>query len=480
MKLDFLNRRRSSVLGLTLDGRRLEGVVLRRAQGTLRVEPAFSVTLSLDVLTNDVELVGREIRNHLETAGVRQLPCVVGLPLSWALTQQIELPDLPEADLASYLNVQAERGFPYGLEDLVLSTSRFQLGAQKRGATLVAIPRNHVLLLQRALQAARLQPVGFSFLITALQPPGQPEARAVFTLAVGETNVDLQVTSGGGVVALRTLQGAVETEGGQRRLDLDLMVRELRLTLGQLPNEVREQVGALRVFGREEWTRPFVEELGPHADRMGLRLEARTVQQAEGLGPVTPTEETPPLGLALGARHLGGAPSTFDFLPPRVSAWQQATARFSSRKVLWVGASASAAVALVVGAFAWQYWRLSTLQTQWRAIEPRVTELTAMQQNIRKFRPWYDKSVRTLTILRALTEAFPTAGGVSAKTLQVKDLTEVSCAGVAQDNQSLLRMLDQLRAGGHVSDLKVQQVLGRTPQQFKFDFQWNDQATHEN
>src|SRR5512138_1143085 len=101
----------SSLLGLTLDGSRLEGVVLRRTNGSLQVQQTFSATLSLDPLTNDPVLVGREIRNHLEAAGIRERRCIFGLPLKWALVVHTKLPELPEADVASYLEVEAERGF---------------------------------------------------------------------------------------------------------------------------------------------------------------------------------------------------------------------------------------------------------------------------------------------------------------------------------------------------------------------------------
>src|SRR5947207_1885814 len=104
IQLDFVKRKKhTSLLGLALDGSRLDGVVLRRTNGSLQVQQTFSVALSLDLLTNEPELVGREIRNHLDAAGVREKHCIVGLPLKWALTTHAVIPDLPEADVASFL-----------------------------------------------------------------------------------------------------------------------------------------------------------------------------------------------------------------------------------------------------------------------------------------------------------------------------------------------------------------------------------------
>src|SRR6476660_9787465 len=93
-----LRKRRplTAVLGLTLDGSRLEGTLVRRANGGLQVQQSLSVALSLDPLTADPELVGREIRNHLDAAGVRERHCIVAVPLKWALITHTEVPDLPE------------------------------------------------------------------------------------------------------------------------------------------------------------------------------------------------------------------------------------------------------------------------------------------------------------------------------------------------------------------------------------------------
>ena len=101
----FKSRRPNSLLGLTLEGKQLEGVVLVRSNGGVRVIRSFKASLSLDPLTNDPELVGREIRNQLEAAGIRERRCVVCIPLQWALTLQTKVPDLPEQDLPGYFQI---------------------------------------------------------------------------------------------------------------------------------------------------------------------------------------------------------------------------------------------------------------------------------------------------------------------------------------------------------------------------------------
>jgi hypothetical protein len=107
-------------------------------------------------------------------------------------------------------------------------------------------------------------------------------------------------------------------------------------------------------------------------------------------------------------------------------------------------------------------------------MQKQVRELEDMQTQIRRFRPWFDGSFRTLTVLRKITEAFPEDGVVTAKTLEIRDVSSVTCAGVANDNQALLKMLDQLRGSKDVRDLKVENIRGKTPLQFTFNFHWGE------
>ncbi|MGH9592808.1 MAG: hypothetical protein ACRD5L_06930, partial [Bryobacteraceae bacterium] len=257
----FKAKRASSVLGLSLDANRLEAVVVRRAGDSVQVRQSVSAPLALSPLTGDPELVGREIRNNLDKAGIGESRCVVCIPLGWILMVQTRVPEMPEADVPGFLQIEAERGFPSGHESLFIKESTFKAPGGDRYATLLAIPRNHIDLLQRALKAAKLKPVGFSLGISALQSPSQSSAQRVLTLALGAHGLELQVSGGGGVVALRSLDAAVEMEGGRRKILADLVAREIRITLGQLPGGFSEGTGPLKVFGESEPARQFVMEV---------------------------------------------------------------------------------------------------------------------------------------------------------------------------------------------------------------------------
>ena len=467
------SRRASSLLGLTLDGSRLEGVVLRRTNGSLQQQQAFTATLSLDPLTNDPELVGREIRNHLDAAGVRERQCVLGLPLKWALTVHTKLPDLPEEDVASFLQIEAERGFPCDTATLLIGRSLYRTESGERHATLVGVPLNHLARLEQVLRAAQLKPVSLGLGIVALQPATLEASEGVLALAVGESHVGLQVTCGGGVAALRTLESAFETESGQRVLQADRVARDTRITLGQLPAEIRAAVRRIRIFGPRDQAQELAGQLDDGLRSQGLKVElVSTYAPGEFGGVQLPASATVSPAFSMAAGPLVGRAPVFELLPPKVTAWQQLAARYSSGKLQRVGVAAAAVLVVVIAVFGFQQWQLMRLRAQWTDIGPKVRELEGLQAQVRQFRPWFDESFRTLSILRAVTAAFPEDGVVSAKSVEIRDPNTVTCSGVARDNQAWLKTLERLRGAGGVVDLKVDVIRGKSPMQFTFDFHW--------
>ena len=361
----FKRKRGASVLGMALDGNRLEAVVLRRSNGTVQVRQSVVAQLALSPLTDAPELVGREIRNHLDQAGIRQKQVAVCLPLGWLLTLQTKVPsELSEDDRASFLQLEGERGFHSGPETLFSATSIFNSAGGETFATLMAAPRNHLSTLERVLRAAKLKPVTFAVGVAALQPPAEDKER-VITLAVRTSSVDLQVSGGGGIIALRSLDGAVEAQGAQKRISSELIAREIRITLGQLPEGFTEGPGKIRIFGQGEVTRQFVSDITPRLTAMGLRLEVADRITNFNFDKPLPTELATSPAVALAAAWVRGADTRPDFLPPRVQPWQQfLSSGMAKKRLVWAAQAAAAAVFCIIAAFAWQQWQISNLSTE--------------------------------------------------------------------------------------------------------------------
>jgi hypothetical protein len=447
----------------------------------LTVHEIFSVALTLDPLTADPELVGREIRNHLDAAEIRERVCVVGLPLKWSLMAHAEIPDLPEADVESFLKIEAERGFPSDLETLLVSTSRCKLPSGKQEALMVGIPRNHLELIERTFRAAKLKPISFSLGITAVQPPSMDPSNAIIALAIGESHVGLQITYGGAVAAIRTLEGAVEMEGSRRKLHADLVARETRITLGQLPAELREAVRRIRIFGSREVAQQLADEMELRLESTGLKIELITRYAPGEFGLQLPVETSISPAVSLAASRLAGRKAPLEFLPPKVTAWQQLQNRYSSGKLRTVGLIGGSLVGVLAAALLFQQWQLVKYRSQWNGMATRVRELSGVQDQIVQFRPWFDDTFRAMGIMRQLASAFPEDGVVTAKSLEIRDLNTVTCTGTTRDNKALIDTLGRLRTNNSVSEVRVTSIRGsKPPLQFSFDFRWTQGGKSEN
>ncbi len=470
-KFNFPKRKKpSTLLGLTFDGGRIEGVVLRRINGSVQRLQIFSVTLALDPLTAAPELVGREIRNQLDAAGVRERNCIVGVPLKWILTTHAELPPLPEADAASLLAIEAERGFSSDVSTLQIANSRCALPADQKLVLFAGIPNTQINALENVLAAAKLKPASFALGICALQAPGDEKDGGVLALVAGENNVGLQITAGGGVAALRALEGTIENEGGRRSVHADVVAREARITLGQLPEALRATIKRIRIFGPRELAQPLMDEMELRFEPVGLKVEWVSAYAPGEFGVQIPADTSLSAAFSLAARFLADQETEFEFLPPKPSVVEQFVKKYTSGRLGTTGAVASGIAGIVVLFFLYQQIELWYLRSEWSHMAKRVADLQNVQSQISQYHPWYDGTYRSLSVLRQLTLAFPEDGSVTAKTIEIHDGNTVNCSGTASDNASFLAMLTRLRSAEGVSQLNVDQTRGKAPMQFSINF----------
>lgn len=470
-----------SLLGLSLDGSRIEGALLKRTNGSIALLKSFSFNLSLDPITNDPALVGREIRNHLDAQNIRERACVVALPLKWALTTHTAIPSIPDADVPGFLNIEAERGFPCDVATLCMGTSRFAAPAGAQHATLVGVPRAHVDLLEQVLRAAQLRPLSFTLGLPAMQPPDDQDAQGLLALAIMETHVGLQVTIGKGILALRALEGALDLEGAQKNLKADVIAREIRITLGQLPPEIRAEVRRVRIFGPRDLAHRLADEIELRLESLNLDVDVPRNYNSLALGVQVPADVPITPAFSVAARRLAKREPIFEFLPPRVTAWQQYTQKYSSGRLQQAGLAAAAAALVVGGLFAYQQWQLMRTASEWNAMKLKVTELKDLQRKTALFKPWGDDSYRGMMILKRLAEAFPEDGAVTAKLLEIRDQGSVVCSGVARDYPSLSKAVEKLRSAPEIPDVSLGQTRGNSPNlQFTFGFVWNEGGKRAN
>ena len=80
------------------------------------------------------------------------------------------------------------------------------------------------------------------------------------------------------------------------------------------------------------------------------------------------------------------------------------------------------------------------MQSKINGIDSKSRDISDSQDQILKYRAFFDNRYRPLDILLKLNQAFPDSGEVTAKTIEIRDLASVTCAGTARDNRSFLAM----------------------------------------
>src|SRR5208282_2000664 len=119
---------------------------------------------------------------------------------------------------------------------------------------------------------------------------------------------------------------------------------------------------------------------------MGLSVELVQAYSPDEFGVQLPPETSVSPAFSLAARRLAGQAPGFEFLPPKPTAWQQITTKYSSGRLRSVGAVAAGVLLLAGGLFFFQEIQLLLLRAQWSAMSAKAGELDGLQQKIRQYR----------------------------------------------------------------------------------------------
>jgi hypothetical protein len=463
MKL-FSKKRLQSVIGLSITDGQLRVAHAARAKSAVAVMRSTTAPLSLDLFHPETELVGREIKNHLEAAQIRERHCVVAVPASWLMSQHTKMPaELSLEDQASLLQIEAEKSFPCGLDELQVANSAH--GSAESGyVTQLAIRHEQLARLTAVLKSAGLKPVSYTLGLDALPGAIPPAGEGRITLVLEPKGATLLIAAGGGIAAFRTFEAAIDSEAGENVVNGAALARELRITFEQVPADLRQQVKELRLLGDDKIARQLEEVLADWAKDAGL-----TIQRSAG----TRTSIAEEIVEHVATRQLKEGAPQLEFLPPRPSRWSLMMARYSSKRLATAGFAAAAVAVIVLAAFGWQEYRRWSLRNEWSGMAVQVKSLDEVTGRIREFRPWYDTSYRNLTIIKRVVECFPDAGMVSAKTFEIHGVSGISVTGTARDQASILRVQEELQKVKEIQGLKVEQMRGKTPVQFTLTFRWN-------
>jgi len=454
-----------TILGITFDERWLSAVVLQRNGNGPKIKKIVRSQLSLDPLTNDPELVGQEIRNVLNEAGIRENQCLLCIPFKWMLTHSLEYPAMSAADEKDFLMLHAEREFPFALDDVAVAISKTQLPNDQQYATMLALQKITVQKFEHIFQFANLKLRSITVGYPGLDPSFKEEAAIV--VQQNELSASLFVMYHNSVTTIRTLTIGDSQESGWTASTQQL-IREIRITATQISESLRPYVKSICLVGTQEWKTQLIPHIQSAMKQFGLTLRDQPpLQHAQA----SMHHSFNPLLTACNDFYLQRS-ERFEFLPPYENPLVKYVQKISSRSNFLIGTASVFFVLITAAAFAFQHWQLSRLETQWASIRDTVAEVESLQNNVKKFKPWFTTNTKTMSAMKTLTEAFPEAGVVWSQIVEIDENHVVSCSGFARSNPEWMAVVDRLRASAQVKDLQIIQVQGENPMQFAMQLRW--------
>ena len=462
-----LRRRRSSLLCISIQPYEI-AVCRARRQGRQAVASAVSrAPIPAALVRAEPERAGQELRRALKAARIGKEPVAVCLPLNWAFTAEIALPDLAEPDLQEFVRIEAERRFPLAPEDLAIKVAHIRAarnGLPGRRALLVGVALEHLARIDTMLRAARLRAISMTFGIAALA--GAYVETPCTLIRAGAGFVDLAIVPDGAPPILRNLIWREDGAPEDVPPDARELARQLRITLAQLDPEQSERTDTALLHGDAAWRAGTANFAAIEESLAGLDIVLRDegASADDGQAPAA-------LLAAAGEVMLRGA-AEVELITKRKAHVPAFASRFSGRTARLAIGTACGAAALLAVSFGMQARQLADLDAQWSAISPGVEQVKLLQERVRKYRSWYDDSVASLAIPVWLAEAFPNEGSVWIKTLHVKDRTIATCSGVAANRNAWMEVLDKLGKNKDLDDLQVVQTRGDAPFSFTLTFRW--------
>ena len=344
-------------------------------------------------------------------------------------------------------------------DEMRISHSPYSLPDGKRRTTLAAVPNRRMEAVEKMLAAAGCRAVSVSLALDECLAEPKP---ALHFLANG-THTSVVVTAGGGVVSMRSLASPGPADG-ETPFDAAAFYREVRITLGRLPETLRRQVREARFGGTPASAR---------------RLRAATSDQLLGLGLESVNGASNGAGepreaaVAAAQCFLRKQPVTFEFVVPEVKQWEVMLKRADlkgRKRLIQIGACTIAlpVLALLVrGQIEGYYTR------RWDKMKDNVAELTSLQQKILMFHPWFKGAPVTVQTMEGLATVFPEQGDVWAKNLIIKDSGQVTLTAFAKSRAAELAFNDRLISHPGVTAVATEGERGTNPIEFTVTFTYN-------
>jgi Tfp pilus assembly PilM family ATPase len=490
MRRRFRRRTVGSVTALDLDGPTLRIVQADVRLGTATVTRVATAPLNITTEERtDVELLGKAVREALESAKVKPGAVVMGVPRAQVILRTLTLPSSENpGELASMVHLQVGKDLPFRKDDGVIDfrvraltpdapSERSENGdaesTQPKVEVLVAVARREVVDFYRNVAHAagfKLAGLGLHSYANArcVQACGIAHDRepvALISLRPGEVIVDVisgqsLVFSRGATVSSEKHESEASPEAPAVPLADDPalpepfnyvdavtieVVRSLHSYNGMAPGNVVAKVVVTGATGQEE---EIVKALQNRLTSPVNSLDVAACLKLKESDRDNASGAMSSVGLALGMGDSIGLP--FDFLHPKQPPVQRDMRRI---RVL---AGAAAAVLLVLAVFGVRSQLIKKRLAVQRQVQSELTAAQKMQPLYRQMRgqhatidEWIKEGNNWLDHYIYLSSVLPGAEELYVTSLSVGGQGTIRLSVQAKSGEILARLDKQLRAAGY-------------------------------
>ncbi|MBW3542674.1 MAG: hypothetical protein KY476_20615 [Planctomycetes bacterium] len=401
-------------LALDWETHRIAGIDAQVSKGRVRAVRLFKLDWPEGLGPTDKPAeAGAWLKGELAKRGASARQVLVSLPREDAVVRRLELPDVPDDELADMVRLQAATRSSSSLDRLVLDYLPLPKRPEQTGreVLLTTLPVERVERLRRLLTAAELElsaiglsPVAAAELVARAEPAAV-DAGPSLTIARHGERVEISLLRAGRLVSTHSALVADTREGGHQAI----LAEVTRSLVSQQQILSGASVTRAWVIGGEDESRGLCESL---AQRLSCTcgtidpLSQVTAARDAGEFALERAALAGPVGMLLAAS--GPRVEHVDFVNPR----KPVPKGDRRKRNLTIGGAVAAA--LVVAAFGGTWWYAAALDAQ---IADKEAELNALNGRLEQSEPtmasaktvaaWDAQRVDWLEQLKTLNELLP-------------------------------------------------------------------------
>lgn len=400
------------------------------------------------------EPLGYALGQFLKEQHFSTRTAVFGLPAKWVLSKRKEVPSANQQIIADTLRLQAESESSPELADMIYDYTGQATSNGANAVLLLGAPRKYLNQISTLAEAARLR-------VEAVMPSGAAVASATarsgregMLLLVGPSGVEFTSQHEGSPRVLRYV--------GAATAPAPLLVGELRRATALVSQNGHVAANGHAARELVLWNDSGADETHFRAlgDTLGMSVRDGALSDlgvyasdvAQDARDFAAPVSLALAGLSVAAPAIDFTHSRLAVAPPR---------RVERRTVL---AIAVAALVVLVTVFWWYdlHARQAKLDSDQAALNNETKRRDAAKDFVTRVGyagAWHREKPVSIACLRDLTLAFPEGAPLYATTLNLHpDELKGTLSGKAPDRPMVLKLLKDLRSGGHFAEVTLVQM----------------------